>query len=299
MADIALGSTGVLESLTLTPSFKNQAGRAELLIPDQRFPEIKGTVRVLSGPNAAARAFGDAAMGLRARCVIRGSGFAVGFKQVATLRFHVAHFAGLKDSDGSIVESSTGLNFLPLLDCAVDAQMRASTAPFYSGRQLAKSGVPLEFDMIDQPAAKLRLQRRNHKRDRLNFLVAFSSSCEFVTFVVVERPDGVHQVIRGHEWSCTQELAIRWKKGQPVIEQHTGGVRDGGGIGDLAAGDPRMKIMANAGLGDADTMVARMNTAIGTVSLGGRSGDYEVTEFPDYNPLLSGAMRGRIEGTMA
>lgn len=299
MAGVPLGSTGVLESLTLTPSFKNQAGRAELLIPDQLFPEIKGTVRVLSGPNAAARNFGDAAMGLRARCVIRGQGFSVGFKQVATLRFHVAHFAGLKDSDGSIVESSTGLNFTPLLDCAVDAQMRAATAPFYSGRQLAKSGVPLEIEMIDQPAAKLRLQRRNQARDRLNFLVAFSSSCEFVTFVVVERPDGVHQIIRGHEWTCTQELAIRWNKGQPVIEQHAGGVRDGGGTGDLAPGDARMKIMGNPALGDSDTMVARMNTAIGTIALGGRSGDYALTEFPDYNPLLTAAMRGRIEGTMA
>lgn len=299
MAAIPLGPGGTLETIRFEPSFQAGAGSARLLIPDALFPDIKGTLRVSSGPNPDAKVFGQTAMGLRATCTLRGNGFALGFKQVAFFQFHSAVYAGLKDNDGSIVESSTGLNFRHLLDCSPDANLRAPWAPFYLPRQVARSGVPITIEMIDQPVAKLRLQRRNSLRDRLNFLVSFSSRCSFLAFVVVERPDGKHQPIGGLEWTCVQDVGVRWRQGQPTVEGQSGGVDNRGRIDKLDAADPRLAILTDTGLRNDDTIVSRLNRAIIQANLRQLNGDYEVTESANYDVAVTPALRGRVEGSLA
>src|SRR5437660_1669337 len=106
---VDLGGGNRLESVTVTPSFPGGAGSSSLLIPDELFPDIKGSLRYSSGTNLNARTVGQTAMGATATGVIRGNNVVIGMKQVASLKFHTAFYAGLKDSDGCIEETITNL----------------------------------------------------------------------------------------------------------------------------------------------------------------------------------------------
>jgi len=215
---------------------KPGAGNVNLLIPDPIFTDIKGTLQYTSGPIANPPfTVGQTAMGATASGTVHGSHlFAVGFKQVALFRFRTVFYAGLKDSDGCIEETTTGMNFTNILDGATDQNLRAAAAPFYMPRQLVPNGQPFKIEMADQPGGRLRLQRRNQKRDRLNFLVALRSECGFLCYFVVERLDGSHQPIEGFRWHYHANVDVAWVKGQPTVSNNNSDCRFDTRVNDQA-----------------------------------------------------------------
>jgi hypothetical protein len=295
MAAIDLGQGGRLESLTVTPNFSGGVGSASLIIPDNSFPEIKGSLRYSSGSNPSPQlVVGQTAMGATAKGVITGDNFVVGFKQLALFKFHTVLYAGIKDNDGCIEETSTGINFTDLLDCATDEQMNSPQAPFYIPRKVVRSGVEFTLEMPDQPAGKLRLQRRNAKCDRLNFLVAFRSRCNFLTYFVVERRDGSHLPIKGFEWHYNHDIDIKWSKGQPSIQRSTGGAVFDSHIDNLKPGDVQFNMLANTSLSTTDTIVTRFNRAMFAANRRQPNGDYSISEFDNFTSNITPDMRSRI-----
>ncbi len=292
-----LGQGGSLESLTVTPIFPVGNASATLVIPDNQFPDIKGSLRFNAGTKPDAKAVGETAMGATAKGIIKGSNFVIGFKQVASFKFHTAFYAGLKDSDGSIEEISTGLNFRHFLDCATNEKLQSPQAPFYVPRIVAPNGTEFTISMPDQPAGKLRLQRRNSIKDRLNFLVAFSTSVEFLTYFVVEKKDGSHLPNKGFTWSYTHDIDVVWAKGQPSIQTNNGAAKFNSAVDSLVAGEPRFDILANPRLTTADTIVTQFNQAMFAAQNKQPTGGYSISEFPNYTSNITPAMQKRIENT--
>ena len=296
MSDHDLGRGFRIESLNITPSFPSGFGKATLKVPDDVFPEIKGTIQVSSGQNATAKTVGQAAMGATATFVAKGTGLEVGFKQLIFFKFQTALYAGLKDSDGSIEESSTGLNSRFFLDCSVDQNLNAPWAPFYLPVNIVRSGPPISIDMPDQPSARFRLQRRNSLRDRLNFLLSVRTSSEFVTFVVVKLPDNRHVPLEGFSWKYSHDVELQWTKGNPVISRDSSSIRFDSKIVGLTAGDNRFDMFANASLGSSDTMVLQFNKAMFAAGRGQPTAGYEIKEFADNGPNISENLRSRLVG---
>jgi len=294
---IDLGQGGILDSVTVTPVFPAGAGAAQMVIPDERFPDIKGTLRYAAGANLDAKTFGATAMGATAKGTIKGPNFVIGFKQVASFKFHTAFYAGIKDSDGCIEESSTGLNFRNFIDCAANEVLASPQAPFYLPRTVAPNGAPFSINMFDQPGGRLKLQRRNKKRDRLNFLVAFRSRCSFLAYFVVEKRDGTHLPIKGFTWNHNHEIDVAWSKGQPTIARNNGGAQFESVVDNLKAGEARFDLLANRALTTADTIVTRFNRAMFAAQQGNENGDYSIAVFDNYTSNFTPDMLQRIENT--
>ena len=294
MSEFALGRGFRIESLDIKPSFPSGVGRATLTIPDPLFPDIKGTIRVSSGMDPTARTVGATAMSATAGFIMRGSNCAVGFKQLAAFRFQTALYAGLKESDGSIDESSTGLNFRLFLDCSPRDDLTTPWAPFYLPPVFVRNGAPVSIDMPDQPGARYRLQRRNSLRDRLNFLISVRSRCEFVTFVVVQLPDGTHAPTEGFSWRYNHEVDLNWQNGTPSIARDTSHIGLDSRLPSLPAGDPRFGMLANARLGSTDTIVFKFNQAMRAAASGAATSDYEIREFAGYSDNVAATMKGRF-----
>lgn len=291
---IELGGGRQLESLTVAPVFPGGSGSASLLIPDELFPDIKGSLRYSSGTSLNARTVGQTAMGAKATGVIRGNNVAIGMKQVASFKFHTAFYAGLKDSDGCIEETTTGLNFQLFLDCSPNENLQSPWAPFYLPRTIAPNGTPFTVEMPDQPGGRLRLQRRNAGRDRLNFLLAYRYQCDFLAYFVVERSDGRHQPIKGFQWHYNHDIDIAWSKGNPSIVRSNANVGFDGAVDNLQAGDRRFDILANAQLTTANTIVTQFNQAMFAAQRRQPTGNYAITEFANYTPNITPDMQGRL-----
>jgi hypothetical protein len=295
MAGIELGQGGRLESLTVTPNFPGGSVSASLIIPDSTFSDIKGSLRYSSGSNPRPQpVVGQTAMGATAKGIITGDNFVVGFKQLAFFKFQTAFYAGIKDNDGCIEETTTGLNFTHILDCAPDDQLNSPQAPFYLPRKVVRNGLEFTIEMPDQPQGKLRLQRRNAKRDRLNFLVAFRTQCSFLTYFVVERRDGSHLPINGFEWHYNHDIDIKWSEGEPLIQSSTGSVAFDKKIDNLKPGDVQFDMLANTRLSAADTIVTRFNRAMFAANRRQANGDYSITEFDNFTSNITPDMQSRI-----
>lgn len=291
---IDVGQGGRFDPFTLAPLFPGSNAVTRLEVPDPLFPEIKGTVRFSSGPEGA-RTAGQTAMGARATGRFTGNGFSGGFKQVIRFKFMTALYAGIKDADGCIEDTSTGLNFRSFLDCSLRDDGQAPWAPFYLPRQVLNSGQPFTIEMPDQPAGRVRLQRRNQKRDRLNFLVSFSTASEFVTFFAVERPDGSHALVRGFTWKSSHEFEIDWDKGNPKILSSRGSTTFIEKVDSLPSGDPESAILTNPQLRKADTLVAQFNFAMTQAKNGQANSNYAINEFENYTSSITPQMRSRVE----
>jgi len=292
---IDLGGGNRLESVTVKPSFPGGSGSASLLIPDELFPDIKGSLRYSSGTNLNARTVGQTAMGATATGVIRGNNVVVGMKQVASFKFHTAFYAGLKDSDGCIEETTTGLNFQILLDCSTNDSLQSPWAPFYIPRKIAPNGSPFTVEMPDQPGGRLRLQRRNAGRDRLNFLLACRSQCDFLAYFVVERSDGRHQPIKGFQWHYNHDIDIAWSKGgNPSIVRSAASVGFDTAVDNLQAGDRRFDILANSQLRTPDTIVSKFNEAMFAAQRRQPTGNYAISEFANYTSNITPDMLARL-----
>lgn len=293
MAIIELGQGGKLEPFDLQLTFAGTPPSAKPNVESNG--DNIGSLRYAASQIPEAEVKGQTAIAATARGTIRGGNFVVGFKQIAFVGFHTAFYAGLKDSDGSIVETSSILNGRQYLDCSVTKDLRAPWAPFYLPRSVAPNGRPFEISMVDQPRGWVRMRQRNNKRDRLNFLISFATSCRFLTYFVVERPDGTHLPIKGFSWTYRQAVYLDWKNGVPTVnpEQSTGRVENQGFVDNLAPRDARFAMLANRNLGETDTLVAVFNDAMKAARAGGKGGLYEITEHENYTDLIAQEMNSR------
>lgn len=289
MATLDLGLGGRLDSFDLSSTFAGTGPSAALQFDGTG--DNRGYVRYAASANADATAMGQTAAGAKARGIISGANFIVGFKQIAFFSFQTALYAGLKDSDGSIVDTSTGLNGKQFIDCAVNENLQAPSAPFYLPRSVAPNGKPFEITMVDQPRGRVRMQRRNKKRDRLNFLISFATSCRFLTYFVVERPNGSHLPIKGFGWNYKQSIDLAWIDGKPKIQRNVGSVDNQGFLDNLRAGDSRFDMLANKDLRSADTLVTQFNQAMIAAQSGKISPNYEFSEFENYNDDVATEMK--------
>jgi hypothetical protein len=68
-------------------------------------------------------------------------------------------------------------------------------------------------------------------------------------------------------------------------------------VDSLTAGEPRFDILANPSLRTADTIVTQFNRAMFAAQNKNPTGDYAITEFPNYTSNITPEMRARIENT--
>jgi hypothetical protein len=278
--------------LDLTPSFPSRSGTATLRIPDPMFPQIKGTLRIQTGQSNST-AFGQTAMGAKASFKILGNGqHQAGFKQLATLNHSTTFYAGLKQSDGSIEESSLELNNKTLLDCSPDSNLQSPWAPFYLPVAFVRNGSEVEVEMVDQPSQTKRLQRRNSVTDRVNFLLSTSTRTTFLTAFVVVLPSGKHIPIAAFVWKANEVAEISWTESQPAIVRTSVGVEFSEFV-DIQPGSRQFQMLSDAGLGTNDTIVARFNRAMLAAQSGRNSTDYSIREFENYTGLISLEMKDR------
>lgn len=294
MSDHQLGGGAQVTSLQITPRFTGGVPSAKLIIPDNLFPDARGLLRHSSGPNPDANTISQMAMNATATMKFNRPNHSVGFKQVISFKFQTLLYAGRKDSDGCIEETSTGLNFRFILDCSADQNLQSPWAPFYLPRKLAPNGAQATIELGDQPGGKARLQRRNVNRDRLNFLVSFSASSDFDTCVVVELPTGEHVPLAGFSWTYSQQVDISWTTGDPVISRNTGSCQFVSKTDDMKSRKAQFDIFTNANLRTGDTMVSKFNTAMFAAQAGGTSGDYSITQFDNYTDNITMEMQGRL-----
>jgi hypothetical protein len=189
-----------------------------------------------------------------------------GIKQVAVVRGLTAEFSGLKNIDGSITEGTSTLNFTPILDLAVFADvaagvMSAPQAPFYAERPaFVRPGAQAQLEVKDSPGGSFPFEKRNHVTDRLNFLDSVGQATDFVTFLVVQLPNATHFAIAGFRWTFSASVSVVWTNGRPAAsgtarhDFQTSATR-----ADLSPGE--LGILENPRLGFGDSVVARVNRA--------------------------------------
>jgi hypothetical protein len=288
---------GASIDLEITPSLLTASGKAALRVPDPVFPEIKGTLRPY--PDRPMGSTTPTIMSATAEFTLRSSrsGYWIGFKQLALVKGMTELYAGFKDQDGSIVQGSTDLNGTWMIDCEFDqvgSRLVATGLPFYNPKALVRPGVKISITMQDEPGGGARrLQLRNKSRDRWNFLLTSGSATDFITFVVVERPDGKHIPVEGFAWRYRRDIDMFWANGQPSIAQDSGGASLDGKFVNIPSGDIRQGLLTSLTLAESDTVVFKINAAI-LRALRGPTNGYTIEEHPNYTAEVSNELHSRF-----
>jgi len=288
---------GATIDLEITPSLLSASGKAALRVPDPIFPEIKGTLRPY--PDRPLGSTTPTTMSAKADFTLHASksGYSVGFKQLAKLSGNTDLYAGLKDQDGSTIQGTTDLNGQWLIDCEFDqvgSRLAAIGLPFYNPKALVRPGSALTIEMQDQPGGGARrLQLRNKSRDRWNFLLTSSASTEFVTFIVVERPDGKHIPVEGFAWKYRRDIGMFWTNGAPSIASDNGGATLDTKFVSIPAGDTRESLLTSLTLKESDTITFKINDAMIKAQRGPTSG-FEIKEYDNYAKEVSDEFRSRF-----
>ena len=298
MHNYDLGNGVRVESLEITPTFLSIAGKGVLTLPDRLFPDIVGTLSPFPTPPPGSTR--PTSMSAKAAFVLRApQSLQVGFKQLVLGKGRGAMFAGFKNQDGSITEGTTDLDSKWTLDCSAAFDMNVGRmtvpwAPFYAPTASVKPGLEASMDIGDEPGGgAVRLQRRNSLRDRWNFLLCFDQVAEFLTYLVVIRPDGKHAPVEGFTWRYQRTINMFWTHGRPKIQGDSGSASlIERGI-QLKEGDQRLALLSNADLGANDTFVVKVNNAINAARKGSASG-YEIKEFNDYSHEVTSEMQSRF-----
>ncbi len=288
---------GASIDLEITPSLQSANGKAALRIPDPVFPEIKGTLRPY--PDRPLGSTAPTIMSASAELTLRASrsGYWIGFKQLAMLKGLTDLYAGFKDQDGSITQGSTDLNGTWFIDCEFDqvgTRLTAPGLPFYNPKVLVRSGTQVTISMQDEPGGGARrLQRRNTLRDRWNFLLTSGAAIDFVTFVVVERPDGKHIPVEGFAWTYRRDIDMSWRNGQPSIASDSGGASLDTKFVSIPTGDSREALLTNLTLKESDTIVFKINDAMTRAQRGPTTG-YEIKEDSNYTGEVTKEFQSRM-----
>jgi hypothetical protein len=288
---------GATIDLELTPSLLSASGKAGLRVPDPVFPEIKGTLRPY--PDRPMGSTTPTIMSAKAEFTLHASkgDYWIGFKQLARLLGSTELYAGLKDQDGSTIQGSTDINWEWMIDCEFDqvgSRLTAVGLPFYNAKALVRPGRAITIEMQDQPGGGARrLQVRNKSRDRWNFLLTSGANTEFVTFIVVERPDGKHIPVEGFSWKYRRDVGMFWTNGTPSIASDNGGATLQTKFVNIAPGDTRQSLLTSLTLKESDTVVFKMNDAMIKAQRGPTSG-FEIKEYDNYAHEISDEFRSRF-----
>jgi hypothetical protein len=296
MKNYPLGD-GASIDLEITPALLSASGKAELRVPDPLFPEIKGTMRPY--PERPAGSTSPTIMSAKAEFTLHSpkGDYWIGFKQVARILGTTDIYAGLKDQDGSTIEGTTDLNQQWMLDCEFDqvgSRVSAIGLPFYNPKALVRPGQKVTLEMQDQPGGgSRRLQLRNKSRDRWNFLLTSGTDTEFVTFLVVERPDGKHVPVEGFLWKYHRDIGMSWTSGRPSIANDNGGATLITKFVAISSGDPRETLLTDKTLKESDTIVFKVNDAMVKAQRGPTSG-FEIKEYDNYTKEVSDVFQSRF-----
>lgn len=288
---------GATIDLELTPALLSASGKAFLRVPDPVFPEIKGTMQLY--PSRPAGSTSPTIMSAKAEFTLHAtkSGYWVGFKQLAMVVGQTDIYAGLKDQDGSTIQGTTDFNGVWMLDCEFDqvgSTLSATGLPFYNPKALVRPGTKIEIEMQDQPGGGTRrLQVRNKSRDRWNFLLTSGSDYQFVTFVVVELPDGKHVPVEGFWWKYHREVDMFWKTGTPSIANDSGGATLMTKFLSLPSGEEREKLLTDKTLKESDTIVFKISGAILKAQRGPTPG-FEIKEYDNYTKEVTNVFQSRF-----
>lgn len=138
-----------------------------------------------------------------------------GFRQVGNVFFDTSLYAGRKNLDGSIVDSSTGLNRVWILDPGVrGSDSLAPHNPFAEEKTEIAPSVAKTVGAIDQPSSSALLRRKNSVTHVINYLFKMRRHNEFLTALYVEDTTGgrlVPRALEGVRWRYEVDLAIHWK----------------------------------------------------------------------------------------
>jgi len=288
---------GATIDLALTPSLLSASGKALLRVPDPIFPEIKGTLRPY--PDRPLGSTAPTIMSAKAEFTLHASkgDYWIGFKQLAMLLGNTDLYAGFKEQDGSTIQGTTDLNLEWMIDCEFDqvgSRLTAVGLPFYNPKALIRPGHAISIEMLDEPGGGARrLQVRNKSRDRWNFLLTSDSDTEFVTFVVVERPDGKHIPIEGFSWKYRRNVGMFWTNGTPSIASDNGGATLLTKFVNIPPGDRRYSLLTNLTLRESDTVVFKINDAIVKAQRGPAPG-FEIKEYDNYAHEISTEFKSRF-----
>jgi len=288
---------GATIDLELTPSLLSASGKAGLRVPDPVFPEIKGTLRPY--PDRPLGSTTPTIMSAKAEFTLHASkgNYWIGFKQLARLLGNTELYAGLKDQDGSTIQGSTDINWEWMIDCEFDqvgSRLTAVGLPFYNAKVLVRPGNAITIEMQDQPGGGARrLQVRNKSRDRWNFLLTSGADTEFVTFIVVERPDGKHIPVEGFAWKYRRDIGMFWTNGTPSIASDNGGATLQTKFVNIPHGDSRESLLTSLTLKESDTVVFKMNDAM-IKALRGPTSGFEIKEYDNYAHEISDEFKSRF-----
>jgi hypothetical protein len=266
-------------------------------VPDPVFPEIKGTLRPY--PDRPLGSTTPTIMSAKAEFTLHASkgNYWIGFKQLARLLGNTELYAGLKDQDGSTIQGSTDINWEWMIDCEFDqvgSRLTAVGLPFYNAKALVRPGNALTIEMQDQPGGGARrLQVRNKSRDRWNFLLTSGADTEFVTFIVVERPDGKHIPVEGFAWKYRRDIGMFWTNGTPSIASDNGGATLQTKFVNIPHGDSRESLLTSLTLKESDTVVFKMNDAM-IKALRGPTSGFEIKEYDNYAHEISDEFKSRF-----
>lgn len=289
---------GISLETDIIANFQDVAGKARLAIPDPalpssdpRYSEIKGTLRVFADGTPAT-------IQVKANYTLRGGQPCnVGFKQVGRIQYDAGVYSGTSSSEGSITAHTSGMNGVWMLDCSAiisASSFRAVDVPFYVTRTLSSPGAKKQMQMEDRPGGqRVFVQRRNHKSDRLNYLVNVSQRYDFVTFVVVELPGGKHIPVKGFSWNYQRTIDLVWVKSYPRILADNGWVSFDSWLDPLPASDPRSSLFSDPSVRASATLDARYAQALFTLILSGSSPDYAVDEYPNLSTEAAAATNAR------
>ena len=283
-------------TVTLTPRFLASTGKATLEDPD----DVDG--RLLSYPRHAT-AINPASLTVSVESEVtidpkQAGKYFVGFKQLAKVNQVYAPFDGTSATFGSIVEqSTTPLNGQWLLDCwctptTSPPWFGAPQAPFYAPKQeVFFLGLPMgrrlgrtRITMGDEPSAGSPLLRReNKKRMARNYLRGFVVKIDFITFVVVEQPDGTQVPVQGFTWSYDRNISIDWSTDlKPTISADigSGAVQTNAPVLTLTnVGTQEATLLKDRGLTDAECLVVKFARALEMAKRTGSAPGYQIVEY--------------------
>lgn len=291
-----LGNGASIET-DINVTFRQVAGASLLQIPDPDFPatdpyyaDIKGTLRTFRPANPATmQVTANYTVGSRQPCN-------VGFRQVGCVKYDAAVYSGTQPSEGSLTAHTSGMNGTWMLDCAATISglsIRAVDVPFYTTRTLSPPGTRKQIQMEDIPGQQpVFAQRRNHKRDRLNYLVKVSQRYDFFTFVVVEVPGGKHIPVKGFSWYYERNIDVIWAKYYPKVAADNGSNSFDSWLDPPSTGDPRLNLLSNPNISASTTLVAKYVQAKFAIQ-SGSSPDYAVDEYDDFSIEATAATNSR------
>ncbi|MDR6870637.1 hypothetical protein J2Y55_001637 [Bosea sp. BE125] len=197
-----------------------------------------------------------------------GTGY--GLKQIAFHKFLSMSYAGLEPEHGSQTIGTTSINFTWNLDCVganVGNNFSAPSLPFFSA--LAKpvaNNSQGSITITDSPGGTARLVRANMLTAKRNFLQKHASETNFITALVVERPDGAHVPVRAVQWTFSTSTTVVWTDGKPKL-QSVGGCSFISLLDPDEIQDVRKRLLADNALMVSDTILHKVNQGLSTAEM--------------------------------